>query len=79
MLPAKTSEVAATDLGALNPLPLPPPAGLPLLAVVVGAGADAAGAGALACGAGADAAGAGALAVGAGALGVCTGADGAGA
>ena len=72
MVPAKTSEVAATDLGALNPLPLPPPAGLPLLAVVVGAGADAAGAGALACGAGA-------LALGAGALGVCTGADGAGA
>ena len=78
MLPAKTSEVAATDLGALNPLPLPPPAGLPLL-VVVGAGAYAAGAGALACGAGVDAAGAGALALGAGALGVCTGADGAGA
>ena len=72
MLPAKTSEVAATDLGALNPLRLPPPAGLPLLAVVVGAGADAAGAGALACGAGA-------LAVGAGALGVCTEADGVGA
>ena len=72
MVPAKTAKVAATDLGALNPLPLPSPAGLPLLAVVVGAGADAAGAGALACGAGA-------LALGAGALGVCTGADGAGA
>ena len=65
MLPAKTSEVAATDLGALNPLPLPSPAGLPRLAIVVGTGADAAGAGA--------------LALGAGALGVCIGADGAGA
>ena len=72
MLPAKTSEVAATNLGALNPLPLPPPAGLLLLAIVVEAGADAAGAGA-------DAAGPGALEVGAGALGVCTGADEAGA
>ena len=63
MLPAKTSEVAATDLGALNSLPLPPPVGLPLFAA----------------GAGADAAAAGALALGAGALGVCTGAHGAGA
>ena len=56
MLPAKTSEVAAKDLGALNSLPLPPPVGLPLFAA--GAGADAAAAGALGVCIGADGAGA---------------------